>query len=86
MTLGIEEQFAANLISMFWGSDLFVGLVAIGFFFGLLAMTRIPIQLVAPLYATALVITMIAIPQIAVVLIFVIAIVFATFMYSLVER
>jgi hypothetical protein len=71
---------------MFWGSELLVGLVFMGFFIALLALTKLPMQVIAPIYMMGLIITAIMIPAISFVIVVVIALVFASFMYSLVEH
>ena len=86
MATPLETQFASNLIQMFGGSELLVGLTALGFFIALISLARIPIQVTAPLYAMALIIVAIMIPTFAFVFALVLGFIIATFIYSIWAR
>ena len=84
MVLPIEEQFASNIIEMFGGSELLVGIVALSFFIAIIALTKIPIPIVAPIYALTLtIIALYIIPSLAFPLAIVIALIIASFIYSI---
>lgn len=85
--LGIEQQFAANVIAIFWSNPIIAGMVALGFFFAIVMLLRIPMIIAAPLYATALIISIPFLPQEFIIIVaFVIGIIIASFIYSIWER
>jgi glucose dehydrogenase len=87
MSLGIESQFVTNALAIFGNNPLIIGMVALAFFIGTVALLRIPVQIAAPLYAMALIVSAMMLPDAYLVVIaLVFGIVIATFVYSLWEK
>lgn len=83
MVTPLETQFATNVISIFGGSEILTGIVAFGFFISIILLTRIPMQIAAPLYAVFMLIMIIIIPSLSIIFAIVMALVIASFIYSI---
>lgn len=83
MVTPLEVQFASNVVSIFGGNEILVGLVAGTFFIALVALTRIPMQIAAPVYTVALLILAILIPPFQIIFAIVAGLIIAGFIYSI---
>ena len=79
----LENRFASNTISIFFGSELVVGIVALSFFIVVVAFTKLPMPIAAPLYSIAMVIMAAAFPTFRIVAVIIIGILIGAFVFSI---
>jgi len=78
----LETQFAQNTQLIFWGSELAVGIVMFSLFIAAVALTRIPMLIVAPLYMMGLLIFTVMFPAFTLVTVIVLGLIICSLVYS----
>jgi len=81
MATGIEEAFILNAISIFGGNPILLALVGLGMFMAAAALTRIPMIVIAPIYAVALIIVASGFPEFVPIAVLIMGTVFAYFIF-----